>query len=182
LQRSHSVADLSSVVSFNSISTNATPIDNKSLSSNITFSSSALAAENRPWLNNYGGSVNNIDTNNGSLHIGVAEVGIRNKKKLKKSKSDNIPSLSMLASASKSITSASNISASKQRKEMSRLSSGASVISTVKHNSKKQISNKKIITNQLSQQPKPTTIMASRRQALQSQSLSSGRPPRYPKK
>jgi hypothetical protein len=49
LQRSHSVADLSSVVSFNSISTNVTPIDNKSISSNITFSSSALAAENRPW-------------------------------------------------------------------------------------------------------------------------------------
>lgn len=182
LQRSHSVADLSSVVSYNSISTNATPIDSKSISSNITFSSSALAAENRPWLNNYGGSVNKINNNNDSLHIGVAEIGIKNKKKVKKSKSDTIPALSMLATASKSIISASNVSASKQRKEMSRLSSGASVIGAVKHNSnKKQITNRKIISNQPSQQPKPTTIMASRRQALQSQSLSTGRPPRYPK-
>jgi len=188
LQRSHSVADLSSVVSFNSISTNVTPIDNKSISSNITFSSSALAAENRPWLNNYSGSVasdsniNNITSNNNSLRIGVAEVGIKNKKKLKKSKSENITSML----ASKSITSTSNhanISASKQRKDMSRLSSGASVIGSVKQNTKKQqiITNKKSINNQSNiNQPKPT-IMASRRQALQSQSLSSGRPPRYPK-
>jgi len=187
LQRSHSVADLSSVVSFNSISTNVTPIDNKSISSNITFSSSALAAENRPWLNNYSGSVtsdsniNNIISNNDSLRIGVAEVGIKNKKKLKKSKSENITSML----ASKSITSTSNhanISASKQRKDMSRLSSGASVIGSVKQNTKKQqITNKKPINHQ-SNQPKPT-IMASRRQALQSQSQSqsSGRPPRHPK-
>jgi hypothetical protein len=65
LQRSHSVADLSSVVSFNSISTNVTPIDNKSITSNITFSSSALAAENRPWLNNYSGSITDSNIKNG---------------------------------------------------------------------------------------------------------------------
>ena len=43
--------------------------------------------------------------------------------------------------ASKSITSTSNhanISASKQRKDMSRLSSGASVIGSVKQNTKKE--------------------------------------------
>lgn len=193
LQRSHSVADLSSVVSFNSISTNVTPIDNKSISSNITFSSSALAAENRPWLNNYSGSVtdstmNKIlnNNNNDSLRIGVAEVGIKNKKKLKKTKSDNIIIPSMLATATKSIissSSSSNISASKQLKEMSRLSSGASVIGPVKHNfNKKQESTYKKTTSSQpnNKQLKPTTIMASRRQALQSQ-VSTGRPPRYPK-
>jgi hypothetical protein len=182
LQRSQSVTDLSSVVSFNSISTNATPIENRSISSNVTFSSSALAAENRPWLNNFSESVidgkkNNISSD--TLRAGVAEVVTKNKKKLKKSKSDNVPS--MLAAVSKSvISSASSLSVSKQRKEMSRLSSGSSALPPSK---KRQIANKKITSTSLTlNQTNKPTIMASRRQNLLGESSSLGRPPRYPKK
>jgi hypothetical protein len=178
LQRSQSVTDLSSVISFNSISTNATPIENRSLSSNVTYSSSALAAENRPWLNNFSenvidGKINNI--NSDTLRAGVAEVVTKNKKKLKRSKSDNnLPS--MLAAVSKSVVSASSLSVSKQRKEMSRLSSGSSALPP-SSSKKRLVTNKKISTNSLIQTNKPT-IMASRRQ---SESSSLGRPPRYPK-